>query len=143
MSVGIEVKTSSSIVRSSSRTTSGMSTSSNKDRGKKHITRTADLPLPKDNPDAETIWTTVVVPRYLSYIASLDNPWDADSKGEEVNVLQRFWLEAFGEHLKGEDDVRKVCHIVSDSFRIWYTIEFRLPLTISFHRRLPGQPARC
>ena len=64
-------------------------------------------------------WTTVIIPRYLSYIASLENPWDTDSKGKEVDMLQRFWLEAFGEHLKSEDDVRKVRDIVSTSFCIW------------------------
>ena len=120
MSVGIELKKiSNNIVQNSLRTTTGKCAGSDKEKGKKHITRTADLPLPKDRPDAEAIWTTVIIPRYLGYIALLENPWDADSKGKEVDMLQRFWLEAFGEHLKSEDDMRKVRDIVSTSFCIW------------------------
>lgn len=96
------------------------------DKGQKRIRRTSDLPLPQDHANAETIWTTVIVPRFISYVGSLANPWDADSLKNEDEVLRQLWEEAFdGLVLESDEDLRKVRDIVRKSFRFGYPLLFK------------------
>lgn len=64
---------------------------------------TADLPLPNVE-KALTKWRAKVVPTVLSFVASLDHPWEPDSTGEETNVIDDAWFygyEGEGGELRG------------------------------------------
>lgn len=57
--------------------------------------------------------------RYIAYVGSLGNPWDADSLSEEAELLRELWHDAFGEELMGEDNLRKVRNIAGQRAYDW------------------------
>ncbi|PSR75971.1 hypothetical protein PHLCEN_2v8749 [Hermanssonia centrifuga] len=58
---------------------------------------TSDVPLPNIK-NSKAIWQGQVVPLYIHFVATLNNPWDADSTGEEIDALQQSWSTAFPNH---------------------------------------------
>ncbi|PSR78304.1 hypothetical protein PHLCEN_2v7426 [Hermanssonia centrifuga] len=66
-------------------------------RSQRKTPATSDVPLPNIK-NSRAIWRGQVVPSYISFVATLDNPWDADSTGDEIDALQQSWSTAFPNH---------------------------------------------
>ncbi|THG96654.1 hypothetical protein EW026_g5208, partial [Hermanssonia centrifuga] len=66
-------------------------------RSRRKTPATSDVPLPNIK-NSRAIWRGQVVPSYISFVATLDNPWDADSTGDEIDALQQSWSTAFPNH---------------------------------------------
>ncbi|GJF00304.1 hypothetical protein PsYK624_165880 [Phanerochaete sordida] len=111
--VGIELKTEPEPKHS------GEDTSVGGTKGRKRATRTSQVPIPTDQDDTEAIWTSVIVPRFLAYVGSLKNPWDANSLKEEDAVLQTLWHDAYGEVLDDKDKLRKAREVVAQRAFDW------------------------
>ncbi|PSR77221.1 hypothetical protein PHLCEN_2v8001 [Hermanssonia centrifuga] len=58
---------------------------------------TGDVPLPAIR-NSMAIWKVRVVPSYIHFVATLTNPWDADSTEEEIDALQQSWAAWFPQH---------------------------------------------
>lgn len=76
-----------------------------------------DVPLP-NVPGGRAIWRGQVVPSYIHFVATLDNPWDADSTGEEIDALQQSWSAGFPNHqqvVTAASPMYKVVRLTSSS----------------------------
>ncbi|THG97393.1 hypothetical protein EW026_g4594 [Hermanssonia centrifuga] len=66
-------------------------------RSRRKTPATSDVPLPNIK-NSRAIWRGQVIPSYISFVATLENPWDADSTGDEIDALQQSWSTAFPDH---------------------------------------------
>ncbi|PSR72474.1 hypothetical protein PHLCEN_2v11653 [Hermanssonia centrifuga] len=70
---------------------------------RKRLTKKKSTPAMKDVPlpnicNNRAIWRGQVISSYIHFVASLENPWNTNSTGEEIDILQQSWSTWFLKH---------------------------------------------